>query len=445
MSNAPLMPKATAVWLVDNTALTFDQVADFTKMHPLEVRAIADGDAAQGIKGMDPISNGQLTREEIERGERDQNYRLRLQESKVVLPSAAKKKGPRYTPVSRRHERPSAILWLVRNHPELKDAQIMRLVGTTKTTIASVRDRTHWNASTLTPMDPVTLGLCSQIDLDFEVQRAAKEIARGTDFRELAGPGCKIPKTEERAITLKQLVAVMANIKRRCEAEGWKGDFYPPQVAAKETRALTAEMVRLYDADKYVIRPATVAALCSLVELLATGPQPPLWFVSHWWGEPVRDFVACIVQHARDHGLGDDACYWVCAYANNQWTLGELDVDLEQTSFHKALALSVGTVSVLDREGVAYTRRAPAIKLAARSLPAPASHASEPRFRPLAACGAATRSSCRSGPRRARSSTTCTRRGPTGTQWNGGSTATGRTSRRTARRWASAASRPCSR
>jgi hypothetical protein len=175
MSNAPLMPKATAVWLVDNTALSFDQVADFTKMHPLEVRAIADGDAAQGIKGMDPISTGQLTREEIEKGEKDSDYRLKLQESKVVLPTAAKKKGPRYTPVSRRHERPSAILWLVRNHPELKDAQIMRLVGTTKTTIASVRDRTHWNASTLTPMDPVTLGLCTQIELDFEVQRAAKE------------------------------------------------------------------------------------------------------------------------------------------------------------------------------------------------------------------------------------------------------------------------------
>lgn len=175
MSNAPLMPKATAVWLVDNTALTFDQVADFTKMHVLEVRAIADGDAAQGIKGMDPISNGQLTRDEIERGEKDANYRLKLEESKVVLPPATKKKGPRYTPVSRRHERPSAILWLVRNHPELKDAQIMRLVGTTKTTIASIRDRTHWNAQTLTPMDPVTLGLCSQLELDFEVQRAAKE------------------------------------------------------------------------------------------------------------------------------------------------------------------------------------------------------------------------------------------------------------------------------
>ena len=175
MSNAPLMPKATAVWLLDNTALTFDQVADFTKMHPLEIRAIADGDAAQGIKGMDPISTGQLTRDEIERGEKDPNYRLKLGESKVTLPPAAKKKGPRYTPVSRRHERPSAILWLVRNHPELKDAQIMRLVGTTKSTIQAIRERTHWNSANLTPLDPVTLGLCSQIDLDLELQRAAKE------------------------------------------------------------------------------------------------------------------------------------------------------------------------------------------------------------------------------------------------------------------------------
>ena len=175
MSNAPLMPKATAVWLLDNTALSFDQVADFCKMHPLEIQAIADGDAAQGIKGSDPITMGQLTRDEIARAEADPEYRLQLQESKVRLPAPARKKGPRYTPVSRRHERPSAILWLVRNHPELKDAQIMRLVGTTKTTIASIRDRTHWNTSQLTPMDPVTLGLCTQIDLDFEVQRAAKE------------------------------------------------------------------------------------------------------------------------------------------------------------------------------------------------------------------------------------------------------------------------------
>src|SRR6201990_1064290 len=123
MSNAPLMPKATAVWLVDNTALTFDQVADFTKMHPLEVRGIADAGAAQGIKGMDPISTGQLTRDEIERGEKDPEYRLKLGESKVTLPPQAKKKGPRYTPVSRRHDRPSAILWLGGHPPPIDDAQ----------------------------------------------------------------------------------------------------------------------------------------------------------------------------------------------------------------------------------------------------------------------------------------------------------------------------------
>jgi hypothetical protein len=176
MQNAPLMPKATAVWLVENTSLSFQQVADFCKLHPLEVAAIADGDAAQGIKGLDPILTGQLTREEIEKGERDPNYRLKLAEPKVKLPETkVRKKGPRYTPVSRRQDRPNAILWLVRNHPELKDSQIMRLVGTTKSTIQAIRDRTHWNAASLTPMDPVTLGLCSQIDLDLEVQRASKE------------------------------------------------------------------------------------------------------------------------------------------------------------------------------------------------------------------------------------------------------------------------------
>ena len=172
---APLMPKATAVWLVEHTALSFDQVADFCKLHPLEVKAIADGDAAQGIKGLDPIQTGQLSREEIEKAEGDPDYRLKLLDPKVRLPVAKRKKGPRYTPVSRRQDRPNAILWLVRNHPELKDSQIMRLVGTTKSTIESIRERTHWNAQTLQPMDPVTLGLCSQIDLDLEVHRAAKE------------------------------------------------------------------------------------------------------------------------------------------------------------------------------------------------------------------------------------------------------------------------------
>ena len=176
MSQGPLMPKATAVWLVENTSLSFDQIADFCKLHPLEVKGIADGEVAAGIKGLDPITTGQLTREEIEKAQGNSDYRLKLAESRVKLPEVKRtKKGPRYTPVSRRHDRPNAILWLVRNHPELKDAQIMRLVGTTKTTIQQVRERTHWNSANLQPMDPVTLGLCSQIDLDFEVQRAAKD------------------------------------------------------------------------------------------------------------------------------------------------------------------------------------------------------------------------------------------------------------------------------
>ncbi len=175
MSTGPLMPKATAVWLVENTSLTFEQIGDFCKLHHLEVKGIADGEVATGIKGLDPILTGQLTREEIDRAERDPQHRLSVAAPKVRLPEVKRSKGPRYTPVSRRQDRPNAILWLVRNHPELKDAQIMRLVGTTKTTIAQIKDRTHWNAQNLSPLDPVTLGLCSQIDLDFEVARAAKE------------------------------------------------------------------------------------------------------------------------------------------------------------------------------------------------------------------------------------------------------------------------------
>jgi len=175
----PLMPKATAVWLVENTALSFDQIAEFCGLHPLEVKGIADGEVAQGIKGMDPVTNGQLTRDEIAKAEKDSSHELQLAESKVQLPPLPQtRKGPRYTPVSRRHDRPNAVLWLLRNHPELKDSQIMRLVGTTKPTIAQIRDRTHWNSAQLTPQDPVTLGLCSQIDLDAEVKKAAKRTER---------------------------------------------------------------------------------------------------------------------------------------------------------------------------------------------------------------------------------------------------------------------------
>src|SRR3954470_7192548 len=212
MQEAPLMPKATAVWLVENTALSFDQVAEFCKLHPLEVKAIADGDAAQGIKGLDPIQTGQLTREEIEKGVAEPDHKLKLSTSKVSLPETnrpgLKKKGPRYTPVSRRQDRPNAILWLIRNHPELKDAQIMRLVGTTKSTIAGIRDRTHWNAAQLQPLDPVTLGLCTQIDLDLEVQRAAKEK----------------PVIEARGATLLPAAVTTAAAEAKAEAEHPKSD-----------------------------------------------------------------------------------------------------------------------------------------------------------------------------------------------------------------------------
>ena len=174
MSVQPLMPKATAVWLVENTALSFDQIADFCKLHTLEIKAIADGDAAQGIKGLDPILTGQLTREEIEQAEADPKRTLKLADAKVRLPEAKRKKGPRYTPVSKRQDKPNAVMWLLRHHPELGDAQIARLIGTTKDTIAKVRERSHWNAANLKPQDPVLLGLCTQTDLNRAVDKARR-------------------------------------------------------------------------------------------------------------------------------------------------------------------------------------------------------------------------------------------------------------------------------
>jgi uncharacterized protein len=169
-----LMPKATAVWLVDNTSLTFDQIAGFCGLHPLEVKGIADGDVAVGVRGADPISNGQLTREEIEKAEANSSYKMTVVKPKYAdLHSPAKRRGPRYTPLSRRQNRPDAIAWLVRNHPELSDAQISKLIGTTKTTLGAVRERTHWNSANIKPTDPVSLGLCTQIDLDDQVKKAS--------------------------------------------------------------------------------------------------------------------------------------------------------------------------------------------------------------------------------------------------------------------------------
>lgn len=197
-TTAPLlMPKATAVWLVDNTSLSFEQIAAFCGLHPLEVQGVADGDVAAGIMGVNPIQNGQLTREEIEKAEADPEYRMKIEDPKVRV-AAAKRKGPRYTPISRRNERPNAIKWLLRNHPELKDAQIMRLVGTTKSTIDAVREGSHWNTANLTPSDPVTLGLCSQIDLDLEVKRAA---AKSGNVGDEAERGTMLMSAEEAMAT----------------------------------------------------------------------------------------------------------------------------------------------------------------------------------------------------------------------------------------------------
>ncbi len=196
----PLMPKATAVWLVENTSLTFDQIASFCGLHVLEVKGIADGDVAQGIKGLDPVTSGQLTREEIEGAEENPARALRLAEPKVIVPETPTRKGPRYTPVSRRQDRPNAVVWLLRNHPELKDSQIMRLVGTTKPTIQQIRDRSHWNAANLTPQDPVTLGLCSQIDLDAEVKKAARRVERERkDMPDMEQAGTLLPTEETTA------------------------------------------------------------------------------------------------------------------------------------------------------------------------------------------------------------------------------------------------------
>lgn len=176
-----LMPKATAVWLIDNTVMTFEQISAFCDLHILEVKGIADGDVAAGIRGADPISNGQVTRAEIEKAEKDPSYNMvavSFNHNPIPTTKAKKRRGPRYTPLSRRQDRPDAIAWIVRNHPEVSDPQISKLIGTTKPTIKSIRDRTHWKTSTINPTDPVSLGLCSQMDLDEAVKIAAEKKAK---------------------------------------------------------------------------------------------------------------------------------------------------------------------------------------------------------------------------------------------------------------------------
>jgi hypothetical protein len=192
--NKPLMPKATAVWLVENTVLTFEQIADFCNLHALEVQAIADEEVAIGMQGIDPITNGQLTKEELQRCEADPNARLEMAKTDIPQP-LARSEGPRYTPVSKRQDKPDAIAWLLRHYPEISDAQIGRLIGTTKPTINQIRDRTHWNTPNLRPRSPVELGLCKQEDLNTALDKAQRAAERA------AARAKKAAKSTETAAT----------------------------------------------------------------------------------------------------------------------------------------------------------------------------------------------------------------------------------------------------
>lgn len=174
MTTAPFMPKATAKWLIDNTSLTFDQIASFCQMHPLEIQGIADGEVATSIQPNDPVKSGELTKEEIERCEADDKAQLSMNTSAIEFMSK-KRKGARYTPVARRQDKPDAIAWLLKNHPELVDSQLVKLIGTTKKTIESIRNRNYWNISNLNPRDPVLLGLCTQTALNNAIEKAKKK------------------------------------------------------------------------------------------------------------------------------------------------------------------------------------------------------------------------------------------------------------------------------
>ena len=174
----PLMPKATAIWLVENTALTFKQIADFCGMHELEIKGIADGEVGMGIKGLNPISTNQLTKEEIDKAANDSEHSLELIQNEITIQTERDPKQKKYTPLSKRQERPDAISWLLRNHPELKDSQVAKLVGSTKNMVVSIKNKTNWNMSNIRPQDPVGLGLCKQVDLDEALEKAERSQKR---------------------------------------------------------------------------------------------------------------------------------------------------------------------------------------------------------------------------------------------------------------------------
>jgi len=195
-----LMPKATAVWLVDNTSLTFEQIAAFCELHVLEVKGIADGEVARDIRGADPIANGQLSREELDAAQASPSYRMKAQKSRHAELLKPQKKASRYTPVSRRQDRPDAIAWFLRNHPEITDGQLVKVLGTTKSTIEQVRGRTHWNAANIKPVDPVTLGLVGQLELDALVKKAAEKKAKDDAKRGVVDDGPSLRPAAEAGV-----------------------------------------------------------------------------------------------------------------------------------------------------------------------------------------------------------------------------------------------------
>jgi uncharacterized protein len=232
---APLMPHATASWLVDNTSLSFEQIAEFCALHILEVQAMADDLASSKYTGRDPVHSGELTHEEIEKGQADPNYRLQMQRAPVDM---NRTKGPRYTPVSKRQDKPDGIAWIIRNHPEISDAQIGRLIGTTRNTINAIRDRTHWNIQNIQAKDPVTLGLCSQRELDAAVGKAAKRAASGDEVEEAV-----VETRDDRASLIAELraereAAAKAAVEaaQEAEAEAW--------LEAKRAAEATGETAR---------------------------------------------------------------------------------------------------------------------------------------------------------------------------------------------------------
>ena len=221
----PLMPHATATWLIDNTGLSFEQISDFCGLHILEVQAMADDLAGSKYTGRDPLHAGELTQEEIEKGQKDSDYRLKIQRAPIAV---SRTKGPRYTPVSKRQDKPDGIAWLLRNHPEVSDAQISKLIGTTRNTIGAIRERSHWNIQNITPKDPVTLGLCSQRELDAVVAKAAKKVRASEGEEAVVQPAADTSGASDREKLIEELRAerdanekAAAEAAQEAEAEEW--------------------------------------------------------------------------------------------------------------------------------------------------------------------------------------------------------------------------------